>query len=122
MKLKSFAPDKIFELLAPGILFSIWAVTIVSYANLPETIPMHYNAVGEVDGYGEKQNIWTLPILGTVLFLVLILLIKFLPNFPSIRNTSSVKQSLNVVRWMRYLKVVILLIFLLILLKIIWDA
>jgi uncharacterized membrane protein len=119
MKLKSFSPDKIFELLAPGMLFSIWAVTIVSYPNLPETIPMHYNAAGEVDGYGEKHNIWTLPIVSTGLFLLLTLLIKFLPNFPSIRNTSSVKQNLNVVRWMRYLNVII---FLLILLKIIWDA
>lgn len=48
------------------------------YTELPDKIPSHYNGLGEPDAYSSKAVIWTLPIIGTLLFCLL----KFLVNFP----------------------------------------
>lgn len=31
------------------------------YANLPETVPTHWNAHGEIDGWGSKSILWIIP-------------------------------------------------------------
>tara|TARA_R100000935_G_scaffold1439_1_gene4563 strand:- start:122016 stop:122447 length:432 start_codon:yes stop_codon:yes gene_type:complete len=40
------------------------------YTQLPEEIPIHFNAAGEADGFGKKSTIWLLPILNIVNLLV----------------------------------------------------
>ena len=35
-------------------LFSIWKY-------LPDSVPMHYNNIGEADGYGGKWTVWITP-------------------------------------------------------------
>ena len=44
-------------------LLIIWGFTAVHFSDLPEQIPMHYNASGQPDAFGPKQNIWFLPLL-----------------------------------------------------------
>ncbi|WP_432410813.1 DUF1648 domain-containing protein [Rasiella sp. SM2506] len=41
------------------------------YAQLPEEIPIHFNAIGEADGFGKKSTIWLLPILNVVNVLII---------------------------------------------------
>ncbi|MGB5981181.1 MAG: SdpI family protein [Nonlabens sp.] len=48
----------------------------VIYGNLPETIPLHWNIQGEVDGYGNKSTLWIIPFLLPLLTYVLV---TFLP-------------------------------------------
>ena len=43
----------------------------VFFLNLPDTIPTHFNIKGVADGYGNKNNIWSLPILNLVLYFAL---------------------------------------------------
>lgn len=50
------------------IFFLIWLYTIVNFANLPDTIPLHFDAKGNADGFGSKQNVWLLLGLMTLLF------------------------------------------------------
>ena len=45
------------------LLLIIWGFTTVHFSDLPEQIPMHYNASGQPDAFGPKQNIWFLPLL-----------------------------------------------------------
>jgi len=45
------------------LLLVIWGFTAVHFSDLPEQIPMHYNASGQPDAFGPKQNIWFLPLL-----------------------------------------------------------
>ncbi|MEP2239863.1 MAG: DUF1648 domain-containing protein [Maribacter sp.] len=46
------------------------------YADLPETIPSHFNYKGDVDGYGEKNTIWTLPLIMCFTYALLYLIIR----------------------------------------------
>ncbi|MBT8222013.1 MAG: DUF1648 domain-containing protein [Eudoraea sp.] len=39
----------------------------IYYATLPDQIPIHFNASGLADSYGEKSMVWFLPILGSLM-------------------------------------------------------
>ena len=59
--------------IAFGVVFVIWIGWIISvFSALPETIPMHFNAVGEVDGWGKRSMVWALPAIA--LFSVMMML------------------------------------------------
>lgn len=59
------------------ILFIITLIiAIVSYNYLPEMIPMHFNAAGEVDNYENKIFIFLTP----VIILVMIILAEVVRN------------------------------------------
>lgn len=56
-----------------AVWFVAWITWLLSvYAGLPDIIPTHFNAEGEVDGHGGKGFLWTLP--GVALFTVLVTL------------------------------------------------
>ena len=63
-----------------GLLVLI-GLPLYFYAALPETIPKHYGPSGEPDAYGSKNYIWTLPVLGTLMYLGLSWLNKYPHTF-----------------------------------------
>ncbi len=46
------------DLLCCALLAGITVLVACRYGALPDRIPTHYNAVGEIDGYGPKSMIW----------------------------------------------------------------
>ncbi|GHT18430.1 hypothetical protein FACS189429_4970 [Bacteroidia bacterium] len=50
-------------------LLAHWFVVLLFYFKLPETIPVHYNGVGEIDGWGSKSTIWLLPVISTLSYI-----------------------------------------------------
>jgi uncharacterized membrane protein len=52
------------------------------YPSLPDTIPVHFNALGEPDRYGGKGNLFALPCIATLIFL----LTMIIGRFPSVMN------------------------------------
>lgn len=46
------------------------------YNSIPNEVPMHFNASGEVDRYGSKMELWLLPLLLNILMYALL---KYLP-------------------------------------------
>lgn len=56
--------DIVLELATISLLLLTCIYTIVQYNNLPETIPTHFNAVGEADSFGHKTNIFIIPAIG----------------------------------------------------------
>lgn len=48
----------------------------VFYTDLPDNIPAHFNYKGDVDGYGDKDSIWTLPIIMALTYALLAYIIK----------------------------------------------
>ncbi len=46
----------------------LWGFTTIHFKDLPEEIPIHFNASGFPDHYDTKLHIWGLPIIATVLF------------------------------------------------------
>lgn len=45
------------------------------YPQLPETVPLHWNAQGEIDRYGPKKELWILPFVLPVLVYVIFLIV-----------------------------------------------
>lgn len=84
------------------------------YSNLPEEIPIHYNGSGEVDAYGGKNNLFSLPIVATILIIGLYILNKFPHtfNYPSaITEENASRMYANATRLIRFLQVSVLILF-----------
>lgn len=125
IKIELTITDKVFEVLGWFAVLAIWIITIASYSGLPNTIPIHYNGAGQVDGFGEKESILILPLMATITFVVLTILNKFPHIFNylnKITKENALEQYTNGTRMIRYLKFVIVIVFGLIEFKIIQNA
>lgn len=114
IKIELTTTDKAVETIGWFSVLAIWIMTIVSYSELPDIIPIHYNSAGQADGFGGKANILTLPLVATVLFLGLTILGKFPHIFNYtivITKENALRQYTNATRLIRYLKFVIVVIF-----------
>lgn len=107
------------EIVALTLLVLLWFVTFWAYFNLPQTIPVHFNFKGNTDRYGSKSNLFILAIIATVIYVGLTLLPRNLKhfNFPDKKakenTTDQIVLAGNV---FMYLKIIILLIFLVLIL------
>ena len=125
IKIELTTADKTIEIIGWSLIISVWGLTITNYANLPDTIPIHYNGAGQADGFGGKATILTLPLIATVLFVALTFLNKFphIFNYPTkITQDNALRQYTNATRLIRYLKLIIVFIFGLIAFKTIQNA
>jgi Protein of unknown function (DUF1648) len=117
--------DKMLEmsgLIALGIL---WIMAIWSFFILQETIPIHFNAKGEANGFGAKASIIFLPIVATTLYSGISFTSKYphLFNFPiKLTPENTKRQYANALRMIRYLKVALVIIFTIITFQIIQSA
>jgi uncharacterized membrane protein len=114
LKVQLTPSDKVLELLGWGVLLALWIWTGTSYSNLPDTIPTHFNAAGEADGFGRKASIVGLPIIATLLYIGLTLLNRFPHsfNFPTpVTQDNALPQYTNATRMIRYLKLILVLVF-----------
>jgi uncharacterized membrane protein len=117
--------DKAFEIIGWILILSNWGLTIANYQSLPDVIPTHFNGAGVADQFGDKWMILTLPFIASVLFVGLTNLNKFphIYNYPTgITSENALRQYTNATRLIRYLKVIIAVIFGLISFQIISTA
>ncbi len=111
--------DKFLEYAGWFVLLVIWVLTLVNYNKLPGIIPVHFNFLGEADRFGNKLNIFILPVTATVLFIGLTILNNYphIFNYPvRITGENALRQYTNATRFIRYLKLALAIIFLLVLL------
>ncbi len=123
IKLTSF--DKAIELLASIAVLGIWFVTLSNYMALPKIIPIHYNLNGVADGFGNKANILLLPIIATLMFIGMTILNKYPHIFNyqgTITEQNAFRKYTNATRLLRIVKLITVIIFGLIVLKIIQDV
>lgn len=57
IKLTLSAFDHSVEQAAKIILLALWGLTVYAFLNLPQTIPVHFNAAGKPDNYGNKLTL-----------------------------------------------------------------
>jgi uncharacterized membrane protein len=114
IKLELTRSDRFIESIGWGLLSLLWILTLLSYENLPETIPTHFNGLGQVNDYGSKMTLMFLPVMGTLLFIGL----TALNNYPHIFNLpvkvtkeNAFRQYTNATRMIRVLKIIIVVIF-----------
>ncbi len=106
--------DKLVEALGWLILLVLWGWTINHYSALPETIPTHFNAAGEADGFGSKASIIGLPVIASLLFIGLTVLNRYPQSFnypTTITKDNALRQYTLATRMLRYLKLVLVLDF-----------
>jgi uncharacterized membrane protein len=114
LKIRLAPMDKWTEGLGWLGVIALWALVTSAYATLPDTIPVHYNGAGQADAYGTKANLLTLPLVATVLFAGLTLLNRFphVFNYPTeVTPENAQKLYTSATRLIRYLKLIIVLIF-----------
>lgn len=114
LKIKLTLLDKIIELVGLITLILFWIYTIYHYSSLPEIIPIHYNGAGEADGFGDKINIFSLPVVATVLFIGTTILNQYshLFNYTStLTEENAPRLYQNATRLLRYLKTITVIIF-----------
>lgn len=114
IKLIPTTADKLVDLLGWIVLLAIWGWTFSHYSTLPETIPTHYNAAGEADDFGGKTSIIRLPIIATLLFIGITVLNRYphIFNYPTaITQDNALRLYTLATRMLRYLKLVLVLVF-----------
>lgn len=114
IKLEYTLTDRLIEIIGWGVLLVIWVLVISTYSNLPDTIPVHYNALGEVDGYGAKSEIWILPVVGSIVYIGITVLNKFPHIFnylTKITDENALLQYTLATKLLRYLKLFIVFLF-----------
>ena len=125
LKLELTRFDRILEYAGWLGLLIVWLYTLINYAELPGTIPVHFNITGEADRFGDKINILILPVVATVIFIALTYLNKFPHklNYPvRITQENALTQYTFATRLVRTVKTLIVLIFGLIIYRTIQTA
>lgn len=93
MKLKYTKPQIILEIIGAIIMIGLFVFVGIKYQALPDQIPKHFNASGQIDAWGSKASIWSLPGVGAFLY-ILLTVITFFPstwNFPTTKMTEKNK-------------------------------
>ncbi len=114
LKLEAKTTDIVIEAVGWFTLIFLWLINLFSYSNLPDTIPIHFNPAGKVDRYGDKYEIFSLPVVGTILFVGITILNKFPHIFNylvEITKENALPQYQSATRMLRILKLVVILIF-----------
>jgi hypothetical protein len=106
--------DIIIEIAGFVALLAIWIFLAASYSKLPEVIPVHFNVLGQADEFSEKNSIFRLPVIVTVLFAGMTILSRFphICNYPvRITENNVIWQYRNMTRMIRCLKFGLVLFF-----------
>ncbi len=114
IKLPLTVSDKRMEQAAVLCLVLLWGLTLFSFFTLPDIIPTHFNASGEPDDHGSKYILWILPVLGTLIYLGITKLNKYPHIFNyavQITEENAAEQYTIATRMLRFLKLVVLVIF-----------
>jgi uncharacterized membrane protein len=109
-----YAIDIILEALAVLVLLGFWFYFYNNFPALPETVPIHFNASGEPDGFGSKWWMFWLPSIATVLYVFLTLLqrIPHRFNYPVyVTPKNAPRQYQLVLRFVRVLKILVVALF-----------
>ncbi len=69
--------QRILGILSPVVLLGAIVFVLIRFPSLPEQIPIHFNAKGEIDGYGGRFSLLLMPIIGLVMDASLALVGRF---------------------------------------------
>lgn len=85
LKIELDTSDWVIEIVGAFFMILMVGFPIYYFNELPETIPRHFNAAGEPDGFSQKNIIWILPAIGVVMYIGMFFLNKFphIFNYPS---------------------------------------
>lgn len=106
--------DYVLEAIAFTAAMSTPLIVLSYYPDLPETIAIHFNGLGEPDGWGGKGFLWLLPVLGLGIYALMTWLNQYPHtfNYPvKITEANAEWQYTLATRTIRFLKSIICLSF-----------
>ena len=106
--------DRILEMAALALAVFLVVLAVALYHYLPERIPVHFNSVGEPDGWGGKGMIFMLSALGVVVMAICSAAAYNykMVNLPFSLNPACLSQQVTIIgRMMRVLSVLCGLLF-----------
>lgn len=83
MKSKRSKFNRIMDALCLILLAGVILYLIIAWNSIPDRIPGHYNAAGEVDRIGSKKELIITPIVGWIIFIG----VSLIERFPQVWNT-----------------------------------
>ena len=114
IRLKRTPFDWALEFVAFAFLLILFTLPLIYLKTLPETIPVHFNASGQPDGYGSRSTLFLLPAIGAIMYLLMTIVEAYphIYNFPvAITQENAPVQYRIATRLIRILKTVILVTF-----------
>lgn len=83
--------ERIWNIVGYASYLSSVFLLIYVWDRLPDQVPAHFNALGEVDRWGSKWMLSLLPLIGLILFIMMRLLEKYphVHNYPERLNHSN---------------------------------
>ncbi|MBY6037248.1 DUF1648 domain-containing protein [Fictibacillus nanhaiensis] len=69
--------ERAFDLLSVVFFIGSVGYLMLQWMSIPETVPIHFNAAGEPDEWGNKNNLWILLVIGSLMWILLSILEKF---------------------------------------------
>jgi uncharacterized membrane protein len=114
IKIQMTNTDWLLEVVGVIIVALMIAVVFAYYNELPITIPRHFNALGQPDGFGGKSIELVLPMVGVIIYLVMTVSLHFpkVFNYPfTITEENADRQYKNAVAMIRIVKTLVALMF-----------
>ena len=105
--------DRLLEILGVAGIVLLILLPILYINKLPDTIPVHFNLIGEPDGYGSRNSIWALPAIGFFLFITIVFIPKMLIHFNNTEFDNKEKKFrfLNAMRMVRIINMLVVFMF-----------
>src|SRR5665647_1280270 len=106
--------ERLHSIVAIAVLLLNFSYFAVKWADLPNTVPIHFNGAGDADGWGSRYVLIILPLLALVLFIGLSVISKYPYKFNylvEITEENARKQYTNGRLLVSWLKLEIVLLF-----------
>lgn len=93
LKLEKTKSEWVWDVIGGGFFIGAIVFLAISWGSIPDQVPGHYNASGEVDRWGSKFELFILPIVGLLLWVFMNVLEKFphVHNYPERLNENNVE-------------------------------
>jgi len=106
--------DWLVEVLAIVALLAFIGYSVYCYPRLPQIIPTHFDAKGQINDYGDKVSVLILPGIALFIHILLTIIARFPYNFNfagKITPENAPRQYRLATRFIRIIKTVIIVIF-----------
>lgn len=81
--MRRYLLDRLMNWLSLLLLLGTTVFLAVSWQRIPSEVPIHFNALGEIDRWGGKGGLLVLPVIGWAVYV----LMTVVEHFPSLWNT-----------------------------------
>lgn len=114
MKIPQTTSERIADVIGIIAILFMLIYTFMKYSGLPDTVPIHFGANGEADGFGSKSTfiIWPAISIGMFIFLTILERYPQAYNYPARLNEQNAEAFYrNARKMLNYIKNIIAILF-----------